>query len=314
VSIDRIEKYAGQLATYLRSNSGAATADVAHTLARRIGRGPIRAAVVGHERADLTAALTSLAQGNEHPGVVIGAPTTGEIPQPVWVFPGRPSQTKPTAGHDGSQESGDGSGLRGLVEGVPGFGGVIAELDPLLEWAAGVSLREAVLTGVVAPEDALPVAYGVQVALALAWRQAGVVPGAIVADGVGEVAGAVVAGALTATEGARVIAALARTPDQLATVLADLAPAPTRLPFYSAAGSGATPFGAEYWVAVLKQPETLGTTLTRATLDGYQTFIDLIPDALAFHAQLATLEVLGQPVVAPVGHVTDVPVPPWRST
>jgi acyl transferase domain-containing protein len=312
VSIERLQEYAGQLATYLRTNSGAGTADVAHTLARRIGRGPVRAAVVGRERADLTAGLAAFAQGNEYPGV-LSSLATGEAPQPVWVFPRQPI---PARGAERAVE-GDTSGLRELAASVPGFAGVIVELEPLLEWAAGVSLREAVLTGEVPPGAELPVAYAVQVALALAWRQCGVVPGAIVADGVGEVAAAVVAGALTVTEGARVIAALARTPDHLNTMPADLAPSPLRLPFYSASSasaSGTTPFGAEYWVANLKLPEALGTTLSRAALDGHQTFVELTADALAFHSQLAMLEVLGHPIVAPAGRVTDVPVPAWRST
>jgi acyl transferase domain-containing protein len=178
-------------------------------------------------------------------------------------------------------------------------------------WAAGVSLREAVLKDVVAAGDELPVGFAVQVALALAWREYGVVPAAIVADGSGEVAAAVVAGVLTATEGARVIAALARTPDQLGPMLADLAPAEVRLPFYSATSTDATPFGAEYWVAGRKPGAELDTLLDRAAEDGHQRYIELTADALAFHTQLAMLEVLGLPITPPPGRVTDVPVAPW---
>jgi acyl carrier protein len=295
VSIDRIREYAGQLAAHLRATPATSSADVAHTLARRIGRGPVRAAVVGRERADLTAALTALAQGNEHAGV-ISAVATPEPLHPSWVF---------------TSQAPDPSGLRELAESVPGFATTIAELAPLMTWAADVSLRDAVLTGTVPPGDELPIAFAVQLALALSWQQYGVVPAAIVADGSGEVAAAVLAGALTATDGARVIAAQARTPDQLTTTLADLAPGVPRLPFYSATSTEATPFGAEYWAANLKQPEALGTTISRATLDGHELFFELTADALAFHTQLARLEVLGHPIVAPAGRVTDVPVPPW---
>jgi acyl transferase domain-containing protein len=172
-------------------------------------------------------------------------------------------------------------------------------------------LRDAVLKDVVAPGDELPVGFAVQLALALAWREYGVVPAAIVADGSGEVAAAVVAGALTATEGARVIAALARTPDQLGRMLADLAPAEVRLPFYSATSTDATPFGAEYWIAGMKPGAELSTLLDRAADDGHQAYVELTADALAFHTQLAMLEVLGLPIIPPPGRVTDVPVAPW---
>ncbi|WBQ03133.1 acyltransferase domain-containing protein [Kribbella sp. CA-293567] len=303
VSIERIQQYAEQLAAHLRATSAAGNADVAHTLARRTGRGPVRAAVVGRERADLTAALTSLAQGNDSPDV-LSAQATAEPPQPVWVFSGRPEEVLPT-------ELLAAGGLRELAESVPGLAGMIAELDPLMAWAAGVSLRDAVLNGTVPIGDELPITYAVQLALALSWQQYGVVPAAIAADGAGEVAAAVVAGALTATEGAQVIAALARTPDQLNTALADLSPAAARLPFYSAASTETVPFSADYWAANSKQPDTLGTTLSRATLDGHQLFFPLTADALAFHTQLARLEVLGHPIVVPPGRVTDVPVPAW---
>jgi acyl carrier protein len=295
VSIDLIQEYAGTLAAYLRDDLSRNTADVAHTLVRRIARGPVRAAVVGRARADLTAGLTALAQGNDHPGV-LSAIATPHPPKPVWVFPDQP---------------GDAAGLRELAESVPAFVGVIAELDPLMSWAAGVSLREAVLTGTIPPGDELPVAYAVQLALALSWQQYGVTPAAIVADGAGEVAAAVLAGALTATEGARVIAAQSRTPDQLAPMLADLAPAAPRLPFYSATSTDAPPFGAEYWTANLKQPYALGTTLSRAAAEGHGLFLHLTADALDFHTQLATLEVLGHPIIAPPGRVTDLPLAPW---
>lgn len=178
-------------------------------------------------------------------------------------------------------------------------------------WAAGVSLREAVREDVVAAGDELPVGFAVQVALALAWREYGVVPAAIVAEGSGEVAAAVVAGVLTATEGARVIAALARTPDQLGPMLADLAPAEVRVPFYSATSTDAAPFGAEYWIAGRKPSTSVDALLDRAADDGHQLSIELTADALAFHTQLAMLEVLGLPIIPPPGRVTDVPVAPW---
>ncbi|MFI5708843.1 acyltransferase domain-containing protein [Kribbella sp. NPDC051620] len=294
-SLDAIRTHAGQLATYLRTNPATSTADLAHTLARRLPRGPLRAAITGRHPADLTAALTSLAQATPHP-TNFAAEALPTPPQPVWVFPSQSSS--PT-------------GLRELAESVPGFLGVLVELDALMVWAAGVSLREAVRTDVVAVGDELPVGFAVQVGLALVWREYGVVPAAIVAEGCGEVAAAVVAGALTATEGARVIAALARTPDQLGPMLADLAPAEVRLPFYSSTSTDATPFGAEYWIATTKPSTSIDALLDRAADDGHQRYIELTADALAFHTQLAMLEVLGLPITPPPGRVTDVPVAPW---
>ncbi|GAA3559498.1 acyltransferase domain-containing protein [Kribbella ginsengisoli] len=414
-SLDGIRTYAGQLAEHLRTDSGSSTADVAHTLARRLGRGPLRATVTGRERADLTAALTSLAQGTPHPGNFAGKASTTP-PQPLWVFPsqplreptparpgsasaqpGQPGSASAQPGQPGSASAQPGgsasarprgpasvppgaaaggrlmagagpevsaagpgaaaaggglvagagalvggagalvggagalvggagalvgshlreadgvqpAGLRELAESVPGFVEVIAELDPLMVWATGVSLRDAVLTDVVAAGDELVVGFAVQVGLALAWRGRGVVPGAIVAEGSGEIAAAVVAGALTATEGARVIGALARTPDQLGPMLADLAPAEVRLPFYSTTSTDAAPFGAEYWIAGTKPSTSVEVLLDRAADDGHQIYVELTADALAFHTQLAMLEVLGLPVIPPPGRVTDVPVAPW---
>jgi acyl carrier protein len=283
-SIELVQEYAGVLAAYLRDDLSRNTADVAHTLVRRIARGPIRAAVIGRSRADLTAGLTSLAQGNEHPGVV-SAEATIDPPQPTWVFPPDlfPGQRTPTAPEQPS-------GLRELAESVPGFAELIVELDPLVVWASGVSVREAVRTSTVPTGGELPVAFAVQVALALTLREYGVAPAAIVAAGAGEVAAAVVAGALTATEGARLIAAMAVNSGGLTPPLAE-----PRIPFYTTTST-----------------ESLSTTLGRAAADGYEHVFHLTADALAFHTQLAMLEVLGHPIVTPPGRVIDLPLAPWR--
>ncbi|MFF9803662.1 acyltransferase domain-containing protein [Streptomyces coeruleorubidus] len=192
----RVRDTAGRLADWLRENT-AHPADVARTLAGRTGRGPVRAAVVARDGAELSAALGALAAGRPDARVV-----TGERDRvgrgPVWVFSGYGSQWP-------------GMGRRLLTE-EPAFAAAVEKLDPQLAPECGLSLYDHLSSGAGLDrlDVAQPVLFGVQLALAELWRSYGVEPAAVIGHSMGEVAAAVCAGALDVADGARVIAVRAR--------------------------------------------------------------------------------------------------------
>ncbi|MGI5430650.1 beta-ketoacyl synthase N-terminal-like domain-containing protein [Streptomyces sp. CA-179760] len=193
---ERLGDTAGRLADWLRAGT-AHPADVARTLAGRTGRGPVRAAVVARDRAELADVLGALATGQPDARLVTGdRDRVG--PGPVWVFSGYGSQWP-------------GMGRRLLAE-EPAFAAAVEKLDPHLAPECGLSLYDHLSSGAGLDrlEVAQPVLFGLQLALAELWRSYGVEPAAVIGHSMGEVAAAVCAGALDVTEGARVIAVRAR--------------------------------------------------------------------------------------------------------
>jgi acyl transferase domain-containing protein/thioesterase domain-containing protein len=192
----RVRDTAGRLADWLREST-AHPADVARTLAGRSGRGPVRAAVVARDRAELSDALGALAAGNPDARVVTGdRDRVGR--GTVWVFSGYGSQWP-------------GMGRRLLAE-EPAFAAAVEKLDPQLAPECGLSLYDHLSSGAGLDrlDVAQPVLFGLQLALAELWRSYGVEPAAVVGHSMGEVAAAVCAGALDVADGARVIAVRAR--------------------------------------------------------------------------------------------------------
>ncbi|GGX19379.1 type I polyketide synthase [Streptomyces lomondensis] len=193
---ERVRDTAGRLADWLRGGA-ARPADVARTLAGRTGRGPVRAAVVARDRAELADALDALAAGRPDARVVTGdRDRVG--PGTVWVFSGYGSQWP-------------GMGRRLLAE-EPAFAAAVEKLDPQLAPECGLSLYDHLSSGAGLDrlEVAQPVLFGLQLALAELWRSHGVEPAAVIGHSMGEVAAAVCAGALDVADGARVIAVRAR--------------------------------------------------------------------------------------------------------
>ncbi len=195
----RLEDTATRLADWLRTPEGSAVhpADVARTLAGRAGRGPVRAAVVAHDRTELADVLGELGQGRPHARVVTGERAlVGR--GPVLVFSGYGSQW-------------DGMGRRLLAE-EPAFAAAVEKLDAQIAPVCGLSLYDHLASG--GPLDRLdvaqPVLFGLQLALAELWRSYGVEPVAVIGHSVGEVAAAVCAGALDVSDAARVVAVRAR--------------------------------------------------------------------------------------------------------
>ncbi|WP_107469022.1 type I polyketide synthase, partial [Streptomyces caniscabiei] len=195
----RVRDTAARLADWLDTPEGGAAhpADVARTLAGRTGRGPVRAAVVATDRAELADGLRALAMGRPHARVMTGdRDLVGR--GPVWVFSGYGSQWT-------------GMGRRLLAE-EPAFAAAVEKLDGQLAPACGLSLYEHLASGgdLDRLEVAQPVLLGVQLALAELWRSYGVEPVAVIGHSLGEVAAAVCAGALEVSEAARVVAVRAR--------------------------------------------------------------------------------------------------------
>ncbi|MBK3639069.1 type I polyketide synthase [Streptomyces sp. MBT33] len=199
VDAERVRDTASRLADWLRTPAGAGAhpADIARTLAGRTGRGPVRAAVVARDRAELVQALGALGSGRAHDGVVTeDRDRVGR--GPVWVFSGYGSQWA-------------GMGRRLLAE-EPAFAAAVEKTDAQLAAECGFSLYDHLASGgeLERLEVAQPVLFGVQVALAELWRAHGVEPAAVIGHSMGEVAAAVCSGALDLSDGARIVAVRAR--------------------------------------------------------------------------------------------------------
>ncbi|MFB9683539.1 SDR family NAD(P)-dependent oxidoreductase [Amycolatopsis plumensis] len=189
-------------ATRLRAYAETATDhDIAATgavLARR-RPGVCRAVVVAEDRAELAAALESLAEGAPHPALVTG--TSGGDTKTVFVFPGQGAQWPGMAAE--------------LLAADATFARLLTEAAEALRPHTGWSVLD-VLTGADGAPDlegtevVQPVLFAVMVALAGLWQAAGVAPAAVVGHSQGELAAAVVAGALPLADAARIIAVRSR--------------------------------------------------------------------------------------------------------
>ncbi|MFI6463687.1 acyltransferase domain-containing protein [Streptomyces sp. NPDC050538] len=200
VDTERVRDTASRLAAWLRTPEGrvARPADVARTLAGRVGRGPVRAAVVARDGDELAAALHALTQGGSPDARVVTGDRDLVGRGPIWVFSGY-----------GSQWTGMGRQL--LLE-EPAFAAAVEKLDAQAADVFGFSLHEHLTSAgdLDRLEVAQPVLFGVQLALAELWRSYGVEPVAVIGHSLGEVAAAVCAGALDVADAARVVAVRAR--------------------------------------------------------------------------------------------------------
>ncbi|MGF0168722.1 type I polyketide synthase [Streptomyces albidoflavus] len=194
-SPEALRAQAAQLAAHTRDHAGTDELDIAATLAR--GRAALqhRAVVVETDRTALLAGLDALAAGNASAAVVVGeARGDGRA---VFVFPGQGSQWP-------------GMGVE-LLRHDPAFATRLTEcakaLEPYVEWDLLDVLRGAPGAPPLEAVDVVqPALWAVLVALAEAWRAAGVEPAAVVGHSQGEIAAACVAGALTLEQGARIVA------------------------------------------------------------------------------------------------------------
>ncbi|MFI6325648.1 SDR family NAD(P)-dependent oxidoreductase [Nonomuraea sp. NPDC050556] len=175
---ERVRSFATKLAGWVPETE---FGDVAHTLARRAGRGRVGAAVVASDVAELSTKLLSLTPEPVHQGA------------PVWVFSGY-----------GAQWPGMGQTLYAQE---PAFRAALDELAPLLRAEAGIELFDPAHSGVATVQ---PVIFAMQIALARLWTAYGVTPGAMIGHSMGEVAAAVVSGGIGLHDAVRIICRRAR--------------------------------------------------------------------------------------------------------
>ncbi|OYN74809.1 polyketide synthase [Mycolicibacterium sphagni] len=188
-SPEELRRTAGRLADWVNEHDDVTLPDIGYTLARRRAHRPVRTAIHGRNRAELTESLRAVADGDYPYRTAVGHDDRG----PVWVFSGQ-----------GSQWAGMGAQL---LTTEPVFGATVARIEPLIAQESGFSVTEALgALEVVSGNDRLqPAIFTMQIALAETMKAYGVRPGAVIGHSMGEVAAAVVAGALSLEDGVRVI-------------------------------------------------------------------------------------------------------------
>nr|WP_165606847.1 type I polyketide synthase [Mycolicibacterium iranicum] len=188
-SADELRRTAGRLAEWVRTHEDAALPDLAYTLTRRRAHRPVRTTVVASTRAELAAALQTLADSDTPYEAAVGQDDRG----PVWVFSGQGSQWA-QMGKD-------------LLANDPVFAATVEQLEPLIARESGFSVTEAMTAPhmVTSIDQVQPTLFTMQVAMAAALKDHGARPGAVIGHSMGEAAAAVVAGALSLEDGARVI-------------------------------------------------------------------------------------------------------------
>ncbi len=201
-SADALAEQAERLREALAERPEVRPADVAWSLVSCRAALEHRAVVLGDDLAELLGGLTSLARGEEGPGVVRRTGDAG-AGGAVFVFPGQGSQWVGMA--------------RELLETSEEFREGVEEceraLGAFVKWSLLEVLRAEGEEGAAwfdRVDVVQPVLWAVMVALAGLWRSAGVVPSAVVGHSQGEIAAAVVAGALSIDDGARVVALRSR--------------------------------------------------------------------------------------------------------
>ena len=185
---------AAQLAQFLQDRPELQPRDVASALIRRSAL-THRAVVLGADRTELLAGLSDLAEERPGAGLVQGL-ARNRPGEAVLVFPGQGTQWRGMA--------------LGLLDASPVFRDRIAECDEAVAAVTGWSVRDVLREAPGAPDlervDVVqPVLFAVMVSLAELWREAGIVPAAVVGHSQGEIAAACVAGALSLRDAARVV-------------------------------------------------------------------------------------------------------------
>ncbi|WP_286247280.1 type I polyketide synthase [Streptomyces graminofaciens] len=192
---DALRAQAERLLTHLADQPETHAADVAYSLSLTRSSLDHRAAVVAADRDELLAGLAALAEGRSAPGLVRGAPHSGD--RVAFVFPGQGSQWPGMA-----QE---------LAAAFPAFAARLRACEDALAEFVDWSLTDVLSEAPDAPpldrvDVVQPVLWAVMVSLAELWRSYGVEPDAVLGHSQGEIAAACVAGALTLQDAARVVA------------------------------------------------------------------------------------------------------------
>ncbi|EOM76632.1 acyltransferase domain-containing protein [Rhodococcus rhodnii] len=193
----RRKRAAAELADWLETEAGSTTplADVARALARR-NHGRSRGVVVAKTRAEAIAGLRAIGSGKPGPGVF-----TADSPAakgPVWVLSGFGSQHRKM----GKQ----------LYLENPVFAKAIDEVDELIEFEAGYSMKEKFLDDAIDydVETSQVGIFAIQIGLAALLRHHGADAEAVVGHSMGEAAAAYISGGLSLEDAVRVICSRSR--------------------------------------------------------------------------------------------------------
>ncbi|GAA3861560.1 hypothetical protein GCM10022243_29660 [Saccharothrix violaceirubra] len=189
VDADQVRAQARRLRDHLTTHPGLDPLDVAYSLVTSRASHPVRTVLHVRDRAGLPAALDAV------DGPVV--PDPAPRPRTVFVFPGQGSHWPGMA--------------TGLLDASPAFAAAFAEceraLAPHVDWV----LTDVVRSGVLGGTDVVqPVMFAMLVALAATWRDAGVVPDAVIGHSQGEIAAAHVAGMLSLADAVALVVARSR--------------------------------------------------------------------------------------------------------
>jgi acyl-CoA synthetase (AMP-forming)/AMP-acid ligase II/3-oxoacyl-(acyl-carrier-protein) synthase/acyl carrier protein len=256
-------------------------ADLCYTAGARRGHHEHRLAVVGRSPDEMRAALAAHRDGGVDRALSAGRRRGGRRPGVVLLF------------------TGEGSHWQGMGQQLYGQEPAFQEAMDSCDRAMRPYVERSLLTGILAdPVDshldedvdvAAASVFAVQVALAELWRSWGIVPAAVIGHGMGEVAAAHAAGVLTLDDAARLLSTrtrlVRRTSDRVArneldALLADLHPAPARIPLYSSV-TGARLDGtlpdATHWMSNVQSPVGISAAIRALADDGCDTFLEISP-------------------------------------
>ncbi|MFJ4641881.1 type I polyketide synthase, partial [Streptomyces hygroscopicus] len=185
---------AERLLTHLRSHPEGSPVDLGWSLATTRTALEHRAVVLAPDAEQATGALTALAEGQPHPGLVTGE--TGTDGKTVFVFPGQ-----------GAQWTGMGAQL---LDQSPVFAARLHECAEVLARFTDWNLIDVITGAPNAPSldrvDVLqPTTFAIMVSLAALWQANGIYPDAVIGHSQGEIAAACVAGVLTLHDAAKIV-------------------------------------------------------------------------------------------------------------
>jgi amino acid adenylation domain-containing protein len=259
--------------------SAADLVDLAYTSSLHRAHHEQRASFVCRSRDELLSHLEALAKSEPRPGLVTGRRPMAGAPQLAFYFGGG---TADATGHE-------------LYRREPVFQRSVDACDESFRRLGEPSVAQR-LSGAAASDA--PVAFTLQVALSELLRSWGIVPAAVMGDGLGEIAAAHVSGVLGLDDAARIVSKARRAPNGVGTpaslleALSGVQPGLARLPFYSSSLSRrctGPELDAAYWRDVLTHPSQPRRALGGVIDAGFTHFLELSAYG-ALEAQLAQLK------------------------